>query len=195
MNTYMYICATIKKTNNTKREVVMKVIFFSKKIFAAVMSMFFALTFCSIPAFATDSVINENSTDYIDFTKSDERMSANGNFTFQFKREITSDRFVARGSYISVNTSACLMRSETGMTFTDNSEEFEVTLYRDGVVDTVVGRYIGCANNVYGGVTFSGIKKGDRYYFKMRPVAGNFTVGNYEFLGHGNVSPVDVLQS
>lgn len=75
---------------------------------------------------------------------------------------------------------------------TNSSTGFCLILYHDGLLDTEVGRYYGYADNIYGGLKFDNIKKGDKYYFTLAPTNEDFHRGPYCFQGYGDVSPVTV---
>lgn len=163
-----------------------------KKAFAIILSVLLVMSITGSTAFATDIESEQDPNEYIHFTQSNTRMASDGSFDFKFSNLLTSDRFTANSTYISINTRVWLYRQDNGETSTDNSSEFCLVLYHNGIFDTEVGRYYGYANNIYGGLTFNNIKKGDKYYFTLSPTNGNFHLGPYYFQGSGDVSPVTV---
>lgn len=164
----------------------------SKKAIALILSFIFMLTLGCSTAFAVDFTSEVNDLDYIRFNPIDARIASDGAFDFRFSYNLRSDTFIANSTSISINTCAYLLRLDTGEISTSRTHQFCVVLKHDGIVDKEVGRYYGYADGVYGGLTFTNIKKGDKYYFTMSPTDGNFHLGPYYFKGYGDVSPVTI---
>lgn len=164
----------------------------SKKIISLILSLIFILTLGCSTVFATDSSSEIDEFNYIRFNPTDTRIASDGSFDFRFSYNLRSDTFIANSTSISINTCAHLSRLGTGEITTSRTHQFCVVLKHDGIVDKEVGRYYGYADGVYGGLTFTNIKKGDKYYFTMSPTDGNFHLGAYYFEGYGDVSPVTI---
>jgi len=83
--------------------------------------------------------------------------------------------------------------SDPNYIYTDSSKMFRLTLYRKYLIgETVVGSYVGCANGIYGGKTFSNLSQNATYCFVLDPVDDNFDMTGYYFTGYGNVTNVTV---
>lgn len=114
------------------------------------------------------------------------RLNPDGSFTFYFNYSVTSDRFKVTSSSIRIDTCAHLT-SVYGTSY-DSTMYFTVTLYKVNLIgSTVIGSYIGYADGIYGGLTFTGLSTSDTYYFIMN-AQPNFHHSAYHFEGYGNVS-------
>lgn len=136
---------------------------------------------------------NESQNNYIVFKQNDinEKMSSNGSFDFKFNYSLTSDTFTANGTSITIQTVSYLYDSSTRTETKNKSKKFVVKLCKT-ITNKEVGRYYGSADGVYGGLEFTGLTKGAKYYFIMAPLDGNFHLGPYYFQGHGKVDGVTV---
>lgn len=159
--------------------------------FLAAIMCFFA---CSAGVFAADIKQEKEPQDYITFTPSQSRMESDGSFEFELHARLESGKFKANGTEITIQT-ACVIKlyDGTGREYTDSSEKFMVTLYRSGFIPTAVGSYVGNADNIYGGLTFTNIKQGKKYYFVIAPVDPNFSLSPKYLKGYGRVYDVTVL--
>lgn len=139
--------------------------------------------------FAAIGSTNYNNLEYCSFIQSNARMEADGSFGFTMRWSIQSaQNFTARSNYISINTRADIWDAYNGNSYTDSSKYYRVTLYRVGWGQ--VGTYLGCADNVYGGVTFTNVVQGASYYFI---ISGESALpDNCYFDGYGRVVPVTV---
>lgn len=155
-----------------------------------------AILFCSTCLVGVSAAeLSPNVFDsYIQFYNSNQRMESDGSFIFEFNYRVVSDRFTANSTSIRIDTCCVVcMWDGTGDEFTDSNEKFKVTLYHDGFFfDSAVGHYIGKADNIYGGKTFTDIKKGDKYYFEITPVNENLSMTPRHLKGYGKVSNVTV---
>lgn len=131
--------------------------------------------------------------DYIRFTQVS-RMESNGHFTFDFHYSCKSDEFTANASSIRIDTCAKIYHmSNSNDVYTDSSKKFRVTLCKKNLIGyTEIGSYVGNADGVYGGKTFTNISEGSTYYFNIDPVDDNFDTTGYYFVGYGDVTNVTV---
>lgn len=163
-----------------------------RKILFCLFETILCCTICIMSANAATTSIAEEHESQILFTNK-QRMNSDGSFIFELNYRLTSSRFTATSTTIRIDTCAqILMVDGTGDIFTDASELFRVTLYHDGFFDSAVDSYIGAADNIYGGKTFTNITSGDKYYFIIEPVDENFSMTPKYFTGYGNVSNVIV---
>lgn len=161
-----------------------------KKSFISMITIALMILSCCSPinAFAND--ISEK--DYIKFEQPSTRISSNGYFTFDVHRSLVSGKFKANGNYVTIQTSARIYNAGTGTYRIDKSVKFRVTLCKKG--GKTIGSYVGMADNVYGGLKFTGITKGDTYYFVITVLDEDIQFSGYESVkGSGNVSNVTVL--
>ena len=147
--------------------------------------------FALVLVFSLMLCVSAEDSNYVRFTRLS-RMNSDGSFTFTFHYSCPSDKFVANESSIRIDTSAKIYHiANASNVYTDSSQKFRLTLYKDSFFgESEVGSYVGCANGVYGGKTFSGISVGSTYYFKIEPVEYDFDQTGYYFTGYGNVSNV-----
>lgn len=160
-----------------------------KKIFSLVATVIMLFVCCSpVNAFAD----NVNGNDYIRFEQPVSRIASNGAFTFDVHIRLASGKFKANGNYITIQTRARIYGAGTETYRTDSSVKFRVTLCKSS--GKTVGSYVGMADNIYGGRKFTGITKGDTYYFVITVLDENIQHSGYESVkGTGNVSNVTVL--
>ena len=75
--------------------------------------------------------------------------------------------------------------------YTDSSVEYRVTLYKDGIFDTKVGSYTGCADDNMASLEFD-VEQGKDYYFVIDVLDPNFNNGPLWLCGLGRVTDVTV---
>lgn len=162
------------------------------KVFAMMLAVIMMMTTYSASAFA-EGVTDETESDYIIFTSSPTRMASDGTFEFTFNKVLQSNYFIVNSTSVTINTRACVYDKVTGAWFNDASQKFYLKLYHKGTnISEYVGGYYGCANDVYGGVTFNNLKKGDKYFFQLTTDEA-LKDSRYAIKGSGKVSPVTVL--
>lgn len=121
-------------------------------------------------------------------------MESDGSFEFTFHVSCPSDTFVANDTSIRIDTCAKIYHmSNPSDIYTDSTKAFKLTLYKKQLIGTPeIGSYIGYADNIYGGKTFTGLTVGATYYFIIEPVDSSFSQTGYYFTGYGNVTNVTV---
>ena len=163
-----------------------------KKSLICLLAAIMCCSTCLVGVSAAEIQSNEFES-YIEFTNNNQRIASDGTFTFEFNYRLVSDKFTANSTTIRIDTCCIVsMWDGSGDEFTDSDEKFRVTLYHDGFFDTAVGSYVGKADNIYGGKTFSGIEKGDKYYFEITPINENLSMTPRHLKGYGKVSNVTV---
>lgn len=152
----------------------------------------------AVNAFATEVDSSEENPDadaFFAFDAGMERMDSNGDFTFSFNSELSSDRFTAKEDEITVTITVWLRDIDDTPTWTDPwfplkdaNKTMSVTLYKVG--EGEVGSYTVSANDKKNTLTFTEIEVGAKYYMIFESVT---TLGaRMRFDGKGNVSDVTV---
>lgn len=165
-----------------------------KKRILSILSVIIVCISCFAPTnvFATE----QGNGEYIVFDTPSSRISSDGNFSFKLRTALKSGYFKAKGTSITIQTQAKIYSEATGRSRTSKNVRFFVELHKKS--GSKVGSYIGMADNVYGGKQFTGLTKGETYYFHIiiiqNDIDGTFEVNKAEYLkGSGNVSGVTVL--
>lgn len=165
-----------------------------KKRILSILAVIIVCISCFAPtnAFATE----QENREYIVFDTPSSRISSDGSFSFKLRTALKSGYFKAKGTSITIQTQAKIYSEATGKSRTSKNVRFFVELHKKS--GSKVGSYIGMADNIYGGKQFTGLTKGETYYFHIiiiqNDIDGTFEVNKAEYLkGSGNVSGVTVL--
>ena len=160
-----------------------------KKILALILIISLLSGVLSVSTFASDNNSSDTADNFehICFLEDDNRIYSNGYFEFTIRWGVTSDTFTANSSSITIQTCAWIYDSYDHSTYNDSSKRFQLTLYKAN--GTYIGSYIGYANSVYGGLSFS-VTNGASYYFKISTL--DALPDNCYVDGYGYVSPVTV---
>ncbi|MFR5876119.1 MAG: hypothetical protein ACLUFN_06480 [Eubacterium sp.] len=151
--------------------------------------------FSSINVFAADDVDNQID-EYITFENPSSgispRINSNGSFTFNVRKYLKSGTFTANSTSITIQTKARIYNNGTGKYTTSNSSKFQVVLRKKSTGKNM-GSYVGKADNIYGGLKFTGLTKNEKYYFEIIILDENIYYSTYQSIkGTGTVSGVTV---
>ena len=133
--------------------------------------------------------------DHLTFISSPARINFDGYFEFQVRINIFhSDRFTVDSDSVTIATSALVYNDATGEYTTDDFVRFEVCLHDQTRAGAVVGRYIGYANGIYGGVTFSNLNTSHIYYISMHVYPQDYFTSTGKCLsGYGNIYSITLV--
>lgn len=151
-----------------------------KKIISVALCM--ALLLC-LPLGASAATF-DGTDEYIRFISGNKRLNSEGYFEFYIKQWVNTDVFTANSTTLRIDTFAQI--KDGSATHTDSSVEFTMTLYKAN--GEVAGSYIGKADGIYGGKSFT-VVKGAKYYIKISVESGSL-YGNERLDGYGNVTPI-----
>ena len=149
--------------------------------------------FVLVLVFSLMTCVSAEDQNYVRFTRL-ARMESDGSFEFTFHYSCPSAKFTANDTSIRIDTCAKIyhMRDSSNV-YTDSSKAFKLTLYKKNLIGTPeVGSYIGYADDIYGGKTFTGLTVGATYFFTLDPVDFDFDQTGYYFTGYGKVTNVTV---
>lgn len=139
------------------------------------------------------TVSAEDESNYIRFVNSgNERMDTDGSFEFKFQDWVGSDHFIAKGTSITITTTASMYVNVDNYYFDSDDYVYRVTLYKKNGRE--IGHYDAFGNGVSASETFiTGVKKGEEYYFKLEVMDPYIDGTAYHFEGTGKVSNVTVI--
>ncbi len=165
-----------------------------KRIISMVLATMLLCTALITGVSAAEYDPTEDFEGYIRFVDSNKRIASDGTFEFELNYSLTSGRFTANGTSITIETTAQIcMWDGTGKIVDDNDEQYTVTLYHEVWIFTMeVGSYTGTCNNKTSSKTFTNLTKGDTYFFKINPVNANLSMTAKHIKGTGIVSDVTV---
>ena len=133
--------------------------------------------------------------DHLTFTSSPARINIDSFFEFQLRMNIFhSDRFKVDSDSVTIATSALVYNNLTETYETDDFVEFEVRLHDQTRAGAVVGYYIGYADGIYGGVTFTNLNTDHIYYLSMHVYPQDYFASTGNCLdGYGNIYSITLV--
>lgn len=172
-----------------------------KKIYTIIVAILSLCVLATASVSASDVAENTDTIEFFEFTESNARMGANGNFTFLVRIRLVSDTFYATSNQLRLNVKAWIYNQGTDPDETpdeydthdiDTSVRYTVTLYKKVGLGgrEEVGHYTGSCSNQSGGRLFS-VEEGEAYFLEI--------TSNYDFTGsprfikgEGSVSPMSL---
>lgn len=157
------------------------------------LSILFVLVF-SIVGLQITSFANDDTIDYFEFVKSDSRMASNGDFTFDVRIELQSDKFIPQSSTITLSANAVIYDTAISSPVIDPSVEYVIGVYRSGIISKRVAMLTGYADGGTYEITITGLDTSKKYFLVIAPIDKEYFTGTGKSLyGSGNVYDVDVI--
>lgn len=153
----------------------------------------FALIF-SIVGFQITSFANNDTIDYFKFVNSNSRMASNGDFTFDVRNELISDKFIPKSSTITLSAHAVIYDTAISYPVIDPSVEYTIGVFRDSFFKKRVATLTAYADGEVYEMTVTGLDTSKTYYLYIIPSDKDYFVGTGKSIkGEGSIYDVTVV--